>query len=161
MKKDKPIKICFAASSGGHLTELNHLKKIADRYDSFLITEKVENSNSKLCEKKYYVKEINRKNKGFVVSFLFLIFKEFFIFIKERPTIVITTGALCAYPMIRIAKFFKRKVIFVESYARISDLSMTGKKSLKYSDLFLVQWKELQQKYPNTVYEGSLFGNCI
>ena len=39
MGNGKP-KVCFAASSGGHLEELLTLRPLMDRYDSFLVTEK-------------------------------------------------------------------------------------------------------------------------
>ena len=86
-----------------------------------------------------------------------MIFKSFFIFIKERPDYVISTGALATYPICRIAKFFNKKVIYIESYARINDLSLTGKKVYKFADLFFVQWEQLIHKYPKAIYAGSLF----
>ena len=36
----KEIKICFAASSGGHFEQLLMLKKLMEKYDSFIVTEK-------------------------------------------------------------------------------------------------------------------------
>ena len=39
MKKKKDIKICFAASSGGHYEQLMMLKPLMNKYDSFVITE--------------------------------------------------------------------------------------------------------------------------
>ena len=38
--KDRKTRVCFAASSGGHLSELMLLRPLMDRYDSFLVTEK-------------------------------------------------------------------------------------------------------------------------
>ncbi len=155
MKKQK---ICFIASSGGHFAELRNLKPLTERYDCFLVTEWVENFQSSFCEKKYFVKEINRKVKFFLFRMLWLFLRELFIFIKQRPSVVISTGALCAYPMLRIAKFFRKKVIYIESYARIDDLSTTGKKIYNHCDLFLVQWEELKEKYPKAEYVGAFFG---
>ena len=131
---------------------------LKDKYDSFLITEKVENFRTNLSDKVYFVKEINRKEKLFLVKFAFMAFKQLFIFLKERPTHIVTTGALCAYPLIRIAKLFKKKVIYIESYARVYDLSLTGKKVYNHADLFLVQWPELAEKYEKAIYVGSFYG---
>lgn len=41
MKKEK-IKICFAASSGGHYEQLMMLKPLMEKYDSFVVTEKTD-----------------------------------------------------------------------------------------------------------------------
>ena len=38
--KDRKLRVCFAASSGGHLDELMMLRPLMDRYDSFLVTER-------------------------------------------------------------------------------------------------------------------------
>lgn len=154
----KKPKICFISSSGGHYAELSNLARLAKNYDSFLVTEKVDKFGSNMCNRNYFVRMINRKEKLVLLKFLFLCIKEFFIFIKERPTHVVTTGALCTYPMLKIAKFFRKKVIYVESYARTSDLSYVGKKAYKFADLFIVQWKELAEKYPKAKYMGSFFG---
>lgn len=151
-------KLCFISSSGGHFNELTKLTSLCQNFDSFLVVEKTPNFKTNFCKKNYFVNEINRKELFFLFKYTFLSLKELFIFIKERPSIVVSTGALCAYPMIRIAKFFKAKIIYIESYARISDLSTTGKKVIKYADLFFVQWRELAEKYEKTIFVGSLFG---
>lgn len=40
------IKICFAASSGGHFEQLMMLKPLMSRYDSFVVTEKTSYSSN-------------------------------------------------------------------------------------------------------------------
>ncbi len=154
----KKLKICFIASSGGHLTELKNLSGIATKYNSFLVTEGKQKSVTNFCKKQYFVRVSNRKEKFFLFKFVLVAIKQFFIFIKERPNVIITTGALCCYPMVKFAKMFRKKVVYIESYARIDDLSMTGKKLYKNADLFLVQWPELAQKYSKAKYVGSFFG---
>jgi UDP-N-acetylglucosamine:LPS N-acetylglucosamine transferase len=158
MAKKSKKKICFICSSGGHFSELKNLKSLASKYDSFLVTEKVENLKTDFSEKIYLVRETNRKEKMFLLHFFLVALKQLAIFIKERPTHIVTTGALTSYPMIRIAKIFKRKVIYIESYARVYDLSLTGQKVYKYADLFLVQWPELAEKYEKAVYVGAFYG---
>lgn len=38
--KNQKLKVCFAASSGGHLEELMVLRPLMARYDSFIVTER-------------------------------------------------------------------------------------------------------------------------
>lgn len=159
--KIKKKKICFISSSGGHFSELCKLKKIADNFNSFLVVEKVENFSTDFCKQKYYLREINRQEKFFLFHFLSLCFKELKIFLKEKPDYIITTGALCAFPMMKIAKFFNKKIIYIESYARVYDLSLTGKKLYGSADLFVVQWPDLVEQYPKAKYYGSLFDGEI
>jgi len=153
----KNKKICFICSSGGHYSELKMLKELVSD-DSFLITEKTENFKSDFTNKYYLINEINRKEKGFIFKFIFLSFKELGILIKENPKYIISTGALCAYPICLIGKIFGKKIIYIESFARIIDLSLTGKKLYKLADKFYVQWEELTLKYPKAIFVGNLFG---
>jgi hypothetical protein len=44
-------KICFAASSGGHLEEISRLREIRDAYDSFLFTERGTFNELVFCDK--------------------------------------------------------------------------------------------------------------
>lgn len=161
MKKKKQPKICFISSSGGHFSELNKLKSIADENNSFLVVEKTKNFSTDFCKKVYYIPETNRKEWFFIIRFLFLCIREFFIFIKERPDIVLTAGALASFPMAKFAKMFRKKVIYIESYARVNELSLTGKKMYGIADLFLVQWPQLADKYEKAEYHGSIFGGEV
>ena len=63
MDKKKKVKICFAASSGGHYEQLMMLKPLMEKYDSFVITEKTDYSAESKGEKTYYMKQVNRREK--------------------------------------------------------------------------------------------------
>ena len=51
------------------------------------------------------------------------------------------------------------KIIFIESIARVNNLSFTGKiiYYFKWYDLFFVQWAQLKKMYSNVEYLGRLF----
>ncbi len=55
------------------------------------------------------------------------------------------------------AKVFRKKFIFIETFARVTDASKPGKMMYKYADLFIVQWKSMLDVYPNAVYGGSIY----
>lgn len=150
-------KICFVASSGGHLEEISRLVEIRNQYQSFLVTEKGGFHELKFCDKVYHVSQINRKEWSFSFKFIVLFIRSLFIFLKERPDCVISTGALASYPICVIAKLFHQKVIYIESFARVDGPSLTGKLMYKVADLFVVQWKEMLSFYPNAVYGGGIF----
>jgi hypothetical protein len=46
------------------------------------------------------------------------------------------------------------KIVFAESFARVTGLSLSGKILLPFVDKFFVQWPELKAKYPKTHYIG-------
>lgn len=150
-------KTAFVASSGGHLEEIIHLNKIANNHDSVIITEKGNYNLSKFCDKQYSVGQINRRELTFIFKFLFLFIQAHRILSKERPDFVITTGALMAFPFCVVAKFMGIKVIYIESFARVYDMSLTGKLVYHMADLFIVQWKEMLKKYPKAIVGGGIF----
>lgn len=149
-------KICFIGSSGGHFEQLMMLKPLMDKYDSCIVTEKT-NYGVKSDNEIIYLPQINRKEKSFIFKFIFIVIKSFFIFLKEKPDFIISTGALCTVPMCIIGKLFKRKIIFIESFAKIHSQTLTGKIIYKFADLFLIQWEELYKFYPKATYGGGIY----
>ena len=150
-------RICFAASSGGHLEEIARLKDIILENESFLITEKSEFQELQLCQKVYHVAQINRKEILFLLKFSILFFISFVILLREKPDYIISTGALATYPICLLGKLMKKRIIYVESFARVDGPSLTGKLMYKIADLFIVQWKEMLDFIPNAVYGGGIF----
>lgn len=151
------MKICFAASSGGHLEQLMMLKPLMDKHDSFVLTEKTEYKFNSKGSKTFYVKQINRKEALFIIKFFYLFCTSLNIFLREKPDVIISTGALATIPICLIAKLFKRRLIFIESFSKINSSTLTGKLLYKYSDLFLIQWEDLRKYYPNAKYGGGIY----
>ena len=153
----KKKKICFAASSGGHFEQILMLKPLMEKYDSFLMTEKttykVETKNQKI----YYLHQVNRKELMFVFEMIGNTIKSLYIFIKEWPDVVITTGVLAMIPMCLFAKLFRKKLIYIESFAKVTSPTETGKFIYKFADQFYVQWIQMKEIYPNAIYLGGIY----
>ena len=105
----------------------------------------------------YILKQINRREKAFIIHFIKLFIESVKILRKEKPDYIITTGALIAYPFCVLSKIFKIKVIYIESFARIENCSLTGKLVYPLADLFLVQWETMLRFYPKAKYVGGIF----
>lgn len=153
----KKLKIAFIASAGGHLEEIERLKRVEKKYDSFLITEAGEFSKTNFCKKKYYLSQMNRRQLAFLPKFIALFIRSFTILIREKPDFIITTGALIAYPFCVWAKLMGIKVVYVESFARVKRPSLTGRLLYNFSDLFIVQWEDMLKLYPKSVLGGGIF----
>ena len=106
-----------------------------EKYDSFIITEKTRYSAKVDGKKMYYMKQVNRKEKTFAFKLLANGFKSFFIYIKERPDVVITTGVLAMIPICLLAKLFRKKLIYIESFAKVTSPTETGKFLYRYVDM--------------------------
>lgn len=150
-------KICLISSSGGHLEQIRQLKDIIDTYEYFYIVTRTKATEA-MKEKKYIVSDMIRTNKLILfMQMLRMLLEQFLIFLKEKPDVIITTGAGVAIPMCIIGKIFSRKVIYIESFARMNTPNKTGKLIYKFADLFIIQWEELRDHYPKAVYGGWIY----
>lgn len=149
-------KICFIASTGGHFEQLMMLKPLMNKYESFIVTEKTNYSVIK-SNKVYYLRQVNRNEKKYIIEMIYNFFTSLKIFLKERPDFVISTGALATIPMCIIAKFFRKKIIFIESFAKVNSPTLTGKLIYRFADQFYVQWEEMLRVYPEAIYKGGIY----
>ncbi|SKA09263.1 Oligosaccharide biosynthesis protein Alg14 like [Pilibacter termitis] len=151
-------KVLFICSTGGHLEEMLTLRPLFSKYKSIFVTENnVRGKQLNLDIPVYFVRFGTRRH---LLAYLFIfswnIVKEFFIFLRFMPDVVITTGAHTSVPMVYFAKLFKKKVVYIESVARVHSKSFTGKLIEKKVDKLIVQWKEMEDVYENGEYHGQL-----
>ena len=98
---------------------------------------------------------INRAKYIFVFPFNCL--RSLYLFLKEKPDVIVSTGSHTAVPMCYIAHLFGKKVIYIETFANIYTKSMAGKLVYPIADYFVVQWESMLELYPNAVYGGWIF----
>ena len=153
--------IVFIASTGGHLEELLQLSKMFDKYDYHLITEKTK--SNEYLEKLYKnrVDYLLYGTKYHILSYpfklIFNCFKSLILYLKYSPDYIVTTGTHTAGPMCCIGKIFGSKVIYIETFANITNKTVTGKLVYKFADHFIVQWKSMLDLYENAEYGGWIF----
>lgn len=150
-------KICFAASSGGHFEQLLMLRPLMDKYDSFILTEKTGYSVLTDDRRVYYLSQVNRREKTWLLTMVKNAFQTLGIFLKERPDAVICTGVLATVPMCLLCKLFRKKVIYIESFAKVTSSTQTGKLMHRLADRFYVQWESMLEVYPNAIYKGGIY----
>ena len=153
----RKTKICFAASSGGHFEQLMMLKPIMERSPHFVLTEKTKYATDIKEKHTYYLKQVNRKEKAFPIWLIWNAVLSFFIYLKERPNVVICTGVLAMIPMCLLCKLFGGKLIYIESFAKVTSPTETGKLMYKYADRFYVQWESMLSVYPDAMYVGGIY----
>nr|MDY4973374.1 PssD/Cps14F family polysaccharide biosynthesis glycosyltransferase [Erysipelotrichaceae bacterium] len=154
-------KLLLISSEGGHLSELLQLEDTFTDYDYHLVTEKTPTTS---FLKNTYPHKVTYLPYGtqdhllpYLLIFPYNILKSLFIFLIKRPDVVITTGTHTAVPMCYIAHFFKKRVIYIETFASVKKPSKAGKLVYKMADLFVVQWEELLAIYPDAVYWGWIY----
>lgn len=133
------------------------LKPLIEKYNGYIVTEKIGYDVKVGDIPVKYVFPINRTDKTFILKFLTNILKSFFIVLTDRPDLTISTGALAAVPLMVWTKFFGGKVVYIESFAKINSPNLSGKITYKFADQFYVQWESMKKFYPNAIYKGGIY----
>ena len=149
------MNICLVGSSGGHLAHLNMLKPFWSREDRFWVTFDKEDARSILKDEKMYpcYFPTNRNLKNLIKN-TFLAIR---ILRKERPDVIISSGAAVAVPFFYLGKLFGAKTVYIEVFDRIDKPTVTGKLVYPVTDKFIVQWEEMKKVYPKAINLGSIF----
>lgn len=79
-----------------------------------------------------------------------------YIAIRERPDVVISTGAGVVVFFCVFAKLLGAKLIFIESVARVERPTLSARMLYPFADLFFVQWAGLLKSFPKAKYVGRL-----
>lgn len=149
------MKVCLVGSSGGHLAHLYMLKDFWKDKDRFWVTFDKEDARSILKNEKviscYYPTNRNIKN---LIKNTFLAIR---ILLKEKPDLIISSGAAVAVPFFYIGKILGAKLIYIEVFDRIDKPTVTGKLVYPIADKFIVQWEEQKKVYPKAINLGSIF----
>lgn len=152
-KFNRKPRLCLVSSSGGHWEQLQKLQPLIDKYDGFMITEKTQFE----AKAKYFMKQTDLKDKLMIPKMIYNSLYAVFIWLRERPDFIITTGTMVAYPFYIFSIIFKKKFIFIETFGRANMPTVAGKKMEKHSDLFIVQWETQKKHYKKAIYGGCLY----
>lgn len=149
------MKVCLVGSSGGHLTHLYLLKPFWKDKERFWVTFDKEDAISILENEIFYPCHYptNRNLKNLVKNTILA----FNILRKERPDVIVSSGAAVAVPFFYLGKIFGAKTVYIEVFDRIDAPTMTGKLVYPVTDKFIVQWEEMKKVYPKAINLGGIF----
>lgn len=83
------------------------------------------------------VPDANRKAP---LGMIRLILAMAWVVLRERPDVVVSTGAAPGYVAIRLARIFGARSVWLDSLANVDELSMSGRLAGAHADLWLTQW---------------------
>ena len=145
------LKICLTCSHGGHLYEMLDLLEAFEGHDLFYFCYDAE--TTRRLPNAYLVPNM-AKNPMELAKNLVRVAR---IFRRERPDLIVSTGAEIALPVVAVGKLFRCKALYVECGAQVTEPSFTGRFMVRLADWFYVQWPELREVYgPRAIFEGSL-----
>ena len=149
--KDK-LRICVAASTGGHMSQLLKLAASWEGHEPFFVTTtEVIRGTLTNYGKVYVVGECNRQSPVQVIKVLLRCIK---VICRECPDIVISTGAASGCMSCFLGKLIGSKVVWIDSITNVDKISLSGRMVRYIADLFLVQWPDIVKRYKNVEYVG-------
>jgi UDP-N-acetylglucosamine:LPS N-acetylglucosamine transferase len=152
MTNKTSMKICIVSSCGGHLTEARCLKPAYEAYEHFFVLNDKAILPADMSNKTYFIAHSERDWKFFLN-----LWEAFQILRKERPNVILSTGAGPAVPFAIVGRvFFRTRVLFIETVASITKPSLTGRIMYWLAHDFFYQWKPLKQFFPKAKYGGAL-----
>ena len=146
------MKVCIVSSCGGHLTEVRCLKPAYDHYQHFYVLNDKASLPTDMQGRTYFIRHSERDLK-----FFWNLWEALRILRKERPDVILSTGAGPAVPFALVGRlFFGTRILFVETITRIHEPSLTGRMMYRLAHDFFYQWRSLARFFPRSHYGGPL-----
>lgn len=135
-------KLMAIASGGGHWVQLRRIMPAFEGFDVFYAS--VGSAPSGLGDARYYaIPNATRRDRR---AFADLAWQLARIVLRERPDVVITTGAAPGLVALALAKLLVRsRTVWIDSIANVERLSSSGARARPVADVWLTQWEHLSR----------------
>ena len=145
----RPQRVLAVASAGGHWVQLMRLRPAwddcavsylttNDGYRDMVMEDAAERGQAR--PRYFTVVAANRWRKLRLIRQCLEICA---VVLRVRPNVVITTGAAPGYLAIRLGKLIGARTVWVDSIANAQEMSLSGQKAGRHSDMWLTQWDHL------------------
>jgi len=136
----KPKKVLAAASAGGHWSQLLLLEEAYQHFDVHYLTTNINQSTRISTDNLTTVIDADLSNKFKLIP---LALQVLVTVLKQRPDVVISTGAAPGFFAVFFGRLIGAKTIWVDSMANYTKLSVSGYHASKFCHLSVTQWANL------------------
>lgn len=152
---EKP-RVLAVASIGGHWIQLLRIARpLCDSFDVAFCSTHPRCAVMVEGHRFHLIPDFNRRNAWRALSAIRGIAG---ILRRERPTVVISTGAAPGLAVILIARLMGIRTVWIDSIANVEHLSASGKIATRIASRTYTQWPHLS--VPGRIhYAGSVFGD--
>lgn len=146
------MKVCIVSSCGGHLTEVRALLPAYGAFEHFYVLNHQALLPPDMQGRTRFIAHSERDWRFFLN-----LWQAWRILRRERPDLILSTGAGPAVPMALVGRLlFGTHVVFVETITRIDAPSVTGRLMYWLAHDFFYQWPGLDRFFPRGRYGGLL-----
>ncbi len=141
MRNGRTTKVLAISSGGGHWIQLLRLRPAFDDCDVVYATvSKSYRADLEPGARFHAIPDASMWNKG---RLLLCALRVAWIVLRERPDVVVSTGAAPGYFGIRLGALLGARTVWVDSVANAEQLSLSGRGAGKHVDYWLTQWPHL------------------
>lgn len=143
-KADGPAKALLVCSPGGHLLQMLCLQPAWDDLTRTWVTLEAADSEHLLRKERVLLAHgpTNRSVRALFAN-LRLAWQ---VVRRERPDVILSTGAALAFPFFLVGKLCGARLVYVESLTRIRGLSLAGRLVYPLADAYFVQWPQAARR---------------
>jgi UDP-N-acetylglucosamine:LPS N-acetylglucosamine transferase len=155
------MKVCLAASAGGHLNQLLQTAAAWRRQRVFFVTTGNMPATRlwERCGAKVY--EVGGSNRQHLPKVLQVLARCVGTLVQEQPDVVISTGAAHGCLLCLLGKLLGAKVVRVDSIANVERLSRSGRLVPPLANLVMSQWPEVAARYRRVEYHRALMWSFL
>lgn len=146
------MKVCIISSCGGHLTEVRQLRSAYQLYEHCYVLNDRALLPDDMQGRTYFIAHSERDLKFFLN-----LWEAWRILRREKPQVLLSTGAGPIVPFAIIARlFFRTRILYIETLTQITQPSLTGKIMRWLAHRCFYQWPGLANYFPRGTYGGPL-----
>lgn len=148
----RPTRVLAVASPGGHFVQLTRVLPALEGTDLVLASTHSDYASAAPQARFRKIPDASLSSK---LALLRLAWRMLWILWRERPDVVLSTGAAPGYFALRMGRWFGARTIWLDSIANVEELSLSGARVGPYADLWLTQWEHLARD-GGPEYRGSV-----
>jgi len=136
-RAERKPRILAIASGGGHWVQLLRLQPaFAGAHVAWVTTNRA--SRIEIGSAPFHV--VNAATRWNKCALIRLALRMFWITLRQRPDVVVTTGAAPGYFGVLFGRLLGARTAWIDSMANVERLSLSGRKAGRWADLWLTQW---------------------
>ncbi len=155
--RDIPMRICLAASGGGHLRQLLDLRPLWEKNDYFFVTEDIALGRSVAADHRTHFVDhvaLGQARLGdpakMVLAAIRNAWRSLLICWRERPDVLVTTGAGSVFFLVLFVRMLGGKVVLIDSFARFDGRSAFARIASPLAHLKIAQSDAVHRDWPGS-----------
>ncbi len=137
------MRVLAIASGGGHWVQLLRLRPTLDAHDAAFATVRADYAVDVAGRRFYTVPDATRWSR---LALLRCALAVAWVVLRERPDVVISTGAAPGYFALRLGRWIGARTVWIDSIANVEQISRAGELARPHADLWLTQWPHLARE---------------